>query len=249
MHARNRLPTAVSPKARQDERPPNVRPYRAIACDADGTLTWRHRLNIRTAATLVRWREAGGHVILVMGEIRDDLLHFARTALFDRIVGENGGVLLRPPDWMAHPLGPAPPAEVVRRLRGRVDHLSVGRVLLSTRVTNEDTLRHAVGPCYQLVRNGKDVMALPVGITKETGVAVAAKDLGLTCDELIGVGNGENDGCLVRGCGLGVAVANAVPKVKRVADWVTKGRGPDGIVELIRRLLVHDVPRVRHRKG
>jgi hydroxymethylpyrimidine pyrophosphatase-like HAD family hydrolase len=249
MHNPGRLPIAASAAGRRRAGvTPDLGPYRALACDADGTLTWRHRLAGRTAAALVRWRAAGGRVVLVTGEIRDDLLHFARTGLFDRVVGENGGTLLRPPDWRDHPLGPAPPASAVGGLRGRVRPLCVGRVVLGTRAANEDDLRRAVGPGYQLIHNGKDVMALPPGVTKATGLAAALKDLGVPVDTVVGVGNGENDARLIRSCGLGVAVANAAPEVKRRADWVTKGRGPDGVIELIRRLLAGDPPRARRRR-
>jgi hydroxymethylpyrimidine pyrophosphatase-like HAD family hydrolase len=224
---------------------PTRGPYRAIACDADGTLTWRRRLNARTAAALVRWRAAGGQVILVTGEARADLLHFARTGLFDRIVGENGGILLGPPDWRGRLLGPALAPALVRAVADRWRPLSVGRVLLGTRAENAAELRRAVGPGYRLVRNRKDVMALPAGVSKATGLAAALRDLGLPAAAVVGVGDGENDAALVRACGLGAAVANAVPAVRRWADWVARGRGPAGVVELIGRLLAGDPPRKR----
>lgn len=99
------------------------------------------------------------------GEIREDLLHFARTGLFDRIVGENGGTLLGPPDRECRLLGPELPDEFVRAAVGRCRPLCVGRVLMGTRANNADQLRRAVSPDYQLIENGKDVMALPAGIT------------------------------------------------------------------------------------
>lgn len=204
-------------------------PYRALACDADGTLTRRHRLNARTAGALVRWRAAGGQVVLVTGEVREDLLHLARTGLFDRIVGENGGTLLGPPDWEGRLLGPPLPPALARAAGGRCRPLCVGRVLLGTSARNAAELRRTVGPGYQLIRNGKDVMALPAGVTKATGLAAALKELGLPPGRVVGVGNGQNDACLIRACGLGVAVADAEPGLRRRADWVAAGRGPAGV--------------------
>lgn len=166
-------------------------PYRVLACDADGTLTWRRHLAGRMAAALVRWREAGGQVVLVTGETRGDLLHFAPTGLFDRIVGENGGVILRPPDWRDHALGPAPSPSTVHALRRRVHPIRVGRVLLGTEKANEKALRWVIGPGRQLIQNGKDVMALPTGVTKGTGLAVALQDLYSTPDEVVGIGNAQ----------------------------------------------------------
>ena len=42
---------------------------------------------------------------------------------------------------------------------------------------------------------------------------------------------------MLRVCGLCVAVANATREAKEAADWVTKRRGPDGVIEVIRLLL------------
>jgi len=217
--------------------------YLAIACDADGTLTWRHRLSMRTAGALVRWREAGGRLILVTGEMRDDLLHFARTGLFDRIVGENGGVLLSPPDWAARPLAKSPPSRLVHALRGRVRPLHVGRVVVATEHPQEGVLRATIRELkldYQLEFNEENVMALPAGVTKSSGLRAVLRDIAIPASRVVAIGNGENDACIARVCGLGVAVSNAKPEVKRAADWVTLGRGPDGVIEVIRRLLRAD---------
>jgi hydroxymethylpyrimidine pyrophosphatase-like HAD family hydrolase len=219
---------------------PKGKGYSAIACDADGTLTWRHRLSIRMAGALVRWREAGGRLILVTGEMRDDLLHFARTGLFDRIVGENGGILLSPPEWRAKPLAKSPPRELVNALRRHIHPLHVGRVIVSTEHPQEETLKSTIRRLeldYQLEFNVKNVMALPAGVTKTSGLHTALKDMGIPASRVVAIGNGENDACILRASGLGVAVANAKPEVKRAADWIATGRGPDGVMEVIRRLL------------
>jgi hydroxymethylpyrimidine pyrophosphatase-like HAD family hydrolase len=237
-HIRNG--TKILARGIRGGRTPAKKDYLTIACDADGTLTWRHRLSIRTAGALVRWREAGGRLILVTGEIRDDLLHFARTGLFDRIVAENGGILLSPPDWRAHPLAKSPPSRFVHALRGRVHPLHVGRVLVATEHPKESILKATIRDLeldYQLVFNLKNVMALPAGVTKTSGLRAALKDIGVPASRVVAIGNGENDACIVRACGLGVAVSNAKPEVKRAADWITVGRGPDGVIEVIRRLL------------
>lgn len=73
--------------------------------------------------------------------------------------------------------------------------------------------------------------------------------MGLSPARVIGVDNGENDQWLIRTCGLGVAVSNAVPSLKKHADWFAKGRGPEGMVELIGKLLAGDVPRARRERN
>jgi len=46
------------------------------------------------------------------------------------------------------------------------------------------------------------------------------------------VGDGENDSDLFSVAGFRVAVANAVPELKRMADWVTPSAAGVGIEQL-----------------
>jgi hydroxymethylpyrimidine pyrophosphatase-like HAD family hydrolase len=80
-------------------------------------------------------------------------------------------------------------------------------------------------------------------------LAAALKDLDLSPEVVVGIGNAENDLALTRECGLRVAVVNALPRLKRRADWVVAKRGPDGVIELIRRLLAGRAPTRRRRRS
>ncbi|MBW7881428.1 MAG: HAD hydrolase family protein [Caldilineaceae bacterium] len=55
--------------------------------------------------------------------------------------------------------------------------------------------------------------------------------------DVIAVGDDVNDIEMVRCSGTGVAVANAVPAVKAVADWMTLSNDEDGVALVIKRLL------------
>jgi hypothetical protein len=65
--------------------------------------------------------------------------------------------------------------------------------------------------------------------------------LGLSPHNVVGVGDAENDHALLRYCGRGVAVANAVPSLKQRADIVTAGCHGEGVIELIDRLISDDL--------
>ncbi|HEY1378223.1 MAG TPA: HAD hydrolase family protein [Gemmataceae bacterium] len=225
--------------------------YTALACDGDGTLMRRGRLARRTAAALGRLRAAGGRVILVTGEVRDDFAHLAATGLFDCVIGENGAVLFCPGSRGVTALAARPPAALVRAARKAVHPLHVGKVVLSTGRANAAALGHvlaAQGLGWHVVSNRTDVMALPAGVTKATGLAAALETLGLSRRQVVGVGDAENDVPLLQACGLGVAVADAVSALKGHADLVTAGRGPAGVIELIGRMIADDLPR-RGRSG
>ena len=64
-----------------------------------------------------------------------------------------------------------------------------------------------------------------------------AEHLGLTLGNCMAFGDGMNDLTMVEAAGLGVAMANAVPDVKRVADYVTSSNDEDGVAAALDRFL------------
>ena len=57
---------------------------------------------------------------------------------------------------------------------------------------------------------------------------------------MVGVGDAENDHAFLRTVGFGVAVSNALPQVKKTADFVTERARGDGVIELAEHLLEED---------
>jgi hydroxymethylpyrimidine pyrophosphatase-like HAD family hydrolase len=226
--------------------------YTALACDGDGTLMRHGRLTRRTAAALEQLRAAGGKVILVTGETWEEFESLADTGLFDCVIGENGAVLYCPGEKHVRPLVGRPSAALVRSLRKAVHPLHVGRVVVSTGRGNSAALTHALAanaPDWHAVSNRKDVMALPPGVTKATGLAAAAKELGIPRRRVVALGDAENDVPLLVPSGLGVAVADAIAVLKDHADLVTAAPGPSGVVEVVRRMLADDLPPHRRRQA
>ena len=65
------------------------------------------------------------------------------------------------------------------------------------------------------------VEVVSAGTNKGTALHVLAEHLGFSMSEIIAVGDNLNDIEMIREAGTGVAVANAVPELKAIADWVT----------------------------
>lgn len=228
--------------------------FLGLAADGDGTLTVGGRMARATARALERLREDGFTLILTTGERPRDLRHFPRLELFDCVVAENGAALYRPATGGERALADPPPPRLPRALRrAGVRPLKAGRVILATVASQERAVRVVLGRLgldWRVVRNRHDLMVLPSGVDKATGLAAALRELRLPPHRVVGVGDAENDAPLLAFCGLGVAVANALPVLKGRAGLVTRGGAGRGVVELAERLLAGEPrPPSRARKS
>ncbi len=229
--------------------------FQALATDYDGTLAKDGKVAPATLEALKRLKESGRRLILVSGREHDDLLRaFAEVDVFDRLVLENGAVLVRPGE-ISTPLAEPPPRELVERLNEqKVSPLSCGDVIVSSWEPNEtvvlETIRE-LGLEHQVIFNKGAVMVLPPGINKASGLQAALEDLKLSPHNVVGIGDAENDMAFLSACGCSIAVANALASIKERADIVTAGTRGEGVIEVIDRLLDNDLTDVptptRHR--
>jgi len=231
--------------------------FLALAIDYDGTLATHGRVSDEVVEALRRAQHSGRKLILVTGRELDDLWDvFPQLDLFDRVVAENGAVLLRQDERDADVLAEAPPETFAAALRGRgVEPVEVGHVVVATREPHETTVIETIrefGLELQVVFNKGAVMVLPAGVNKRSGLAAALDELGLSTHNVVGIGDAENDHAFLDACECAVAVANALPAIKARADLVTEGANGQGVIELVDKLLEDDLehlePRLkRHR--
>ena len=85
----------------------------------------------------------------------------------------------------------------------------------------------------QIVRNRAALMVLPAGVTKGTGLGAVLTEMNLSPHNTVAVGDAENDLSLFGMAEIGVAVANALPSVRRRADLVLEERDGAGVAELL----------------
>ncbi len=98
--------------------------------------------------------------------------------------------------------------------------------------------RRTAGDLVGIVVSGFNLVELlPLGLTKATGLAVAARRLKVTGAESIAFGDMPNDIPMFRWAGHSVAMANAHTEVKAAADEVTASNEDDGIAAVLERLL------------
>lgn len=79
--------------------------------------------------------------------------------------------------------------------------------------------------------------------TKGSGLLTLAAKLGIDRSETMALGDQQNDVTMIEAAGLGVAMGNAVPEVKAVADVETTTQNTDGVgVAVEKWVLGRDVP-------
>ncbi|MBV9012321.1 MAG: HAD family hydrolase [Pseudonocardiales bacterium] len=73
------------------------------------------------------------------------------------------------------------------------------------------------------------------GVTKGTGLARLAGELGVAPPDVLALGDMPNDLSMLRWAGYGVAMANAHPAVLEAADEITRGNAEDGLAVVLER--------------
>jgi len=84
----------------------------------------------------------------------------------------------------------------------------------------------------ELEFNKEGLLIMPKGWNKGRGVREVMRRLG--CTRLLGIGDDLNDLSLLRAAEIGVAVKNAVPELKMIADIICERENGYGVIEVLR---------------
>lgn len=75
-------------------------------------------------------------------------------------------------------------------------------------------------------------------VDKGAGVKVLAERLGLSRDQVMTIGDQENDIAMLKFAGTGVAMGNAIESVQAIAQYVTKTNMEDGVAHAIEKFVL-----------
>jgi len=209
----------------------------AVALDLDGTLTEDGVVSDEVLTAMDECRDTGVSLVLVTGRIRDELQkdYPQLPAHLDALVYENGAVLQLAGQVRRCAAGIDP--TLVSALRSRGLDLRQGEVILACHgsdaaAVSEEIIR--LGLDAQVVHNRTELMVLPAGVSKGTGLRQALAELEVSAHNTVAVGDAENDLSMLDTAEIGVAVANAIDSVRRHADLRLEQQDGRGVAEFLR---------------
>ncbi|MFF4208929.1 HAD family hydrolase [Streptomyces sp. NPDC001796] len=205
--------------------------YRGLAVCGQGAQVYdagEHRL--LTSVTLDRQTAA-----LALAKIEAEVGPLLLAASRDGLEGE----VLVGPGYRVHD-GPLP----YQPIKDAADLWSapLNKVYLQHPTLSDDELaeaaQQAAGGLVGVTMAGEGIVEiLPLGLSKATGLSLAARRLGVKPAETIAFGDMPNDIPMFAWAAHGVAMANAHTDLKEVADEVTLTNDEDGIAVVLERLL------------
>lgn len=89
---------------------------------------------------------------------------------------------------------------------------------------------------YKSYYNMLDVMSK--GVSKGNAILKLAEIMDINSDEIIAIGDNENDISMMHAAGLGVAMENADEKIKIEANFITDTNNNDGVAKVIERYML-----------
>ena len=212
--------------------------FKAVVVDVDGTITFGDRsIDCRAVEAL---RSLNVPVVIATGNI----LCFARAVskllgTGEIIIGENGGVVeYGTVEYDTSQMGVCEEAFAFLN-----EQVTVEKLDPENRKT-EIALRRDfdVEKAREILSGFSDIEVVDTGfavhikskrVNKGTGLCKLADLMGIDVRDFVAMGDSSNDIEMLKVSGFGVAVGNAHPALKEVADMVTEGEHGAGVAEAV----------------
>jgi len=121
---------------------------------------------------------------------------------------------------------------------------SVGRVVIVYGITysekiREIILKHGLQDYVSTIRNVNRLVIAPKNSGKDLALRRIKEILNIK-GKVLALGDGENDVALLREADIGVAPANAVEEVKKIADYICDKTNGECVKEVIENIISHN---------
>ncbi|MDX8289434.1 Cof-type HAD-IIB family hydrolase [Metabacillus indicus] len=98
----------------------------------------------------------------------------------------------------------------------------------------EKVLANAFEGITVRVKNPSMLEITAKGVSKEKGLRLLGQHLGIAQEEMVAIGDAEDDMNMIELAGLGVAMGNAPHAVKKAADWITRSNDDQGVAYMVK---------------
>ncbi|EOR28250.1 HAD family hydrolase [Clostridium sartagoforme AAU1] len=103
----------------------------------------------------------------------------------------------------------------------------------------KDELKEIFGDKLHVVSSGTDNIEIMIGTTsKGNAVAHLADILNVNAEEVMCIGDSENDISMLKFAGIGVAMGNGLQMVKDIADYITDTNDNDGVAKAVEKFIL-----------
>ncbi|MGQ9720438.1 MAG: phosphoglycolate phosphatase [Candidatus Jordarchaeum sp.] len=223
--------------------------FQVLVTDVDGTLTSpQNRLHLPAVEAIRKLEDQGIHVVFCSGNIMCSLLTLEfYLGISGPIIAENGGVVMKlgwdKPIILGSKEQPLKALKVLKETFGdRI--MEVGDqfyrftdIAIRRTIDRENLVK-------TMKENNVEINVLDSGyalhlcdpqVHKAIGVRKAVEKLGYKSEDVLGIGDGQNDIELLQEVGYGIALNNAPQVLKNVADYVTEKSFGEGFIEAVKK--------------
>ena len=237
--------------------------YKLLVLDLDGTLTnQKKEVTEHTRRTLIEAQERGVKIVLASGRPTYGVAPLAEILELQKyegyILSYNGGEII---DWKTGEMmyeNVLDPDILPYLYKCATDnHFAIvtydGKYVLTEYPEDEYVLKEAILNVMtpKKVDHFLEAIKFPIAkclivgeptrlavLEKEQSLAVLLKEIGMTKEEMIAVGDGFNDLSMIQYAGLGVAMANAQEIVRQNADYITLSNEEDGVAAVVEKFIL-----------
>ena len=238
---------------------------KAIAVDIDGTITDKDRKICISAIEAIRNAEnIGIPTIIVTGNIF--FYAYATATLIGvtgGIVAENGGVISQLDDGGIEKIKVLGSFDKVQKafdyISSEIVKCSINNVEYLKKVDDSDSRLSEIAMyrtidksiIKNILKESKEDFGVEIydtqfalhitdkNINKGISLKIVAKQHGFDLNEILAIGDSENDIEFLSACGFKVAVANADKSLKEIADYVCENKYGDGAKEAIEEFVIN----------
>ena len=113
--------------------------------------------------------------------------------------------------------------------RGEHDDLVARKALIEERFPGQFNLLFSMPTFLEI---------MPSGVDKGKGIRRLGELYGITADEIMALGDSQNDLDMLKAAGFPVAMTNAADEVKAVASYVTASNDDDGVAAAVEKFVL-----------